>query len=158
MIRIHSHHLYLDLVSLLDTNSCFSDDLNNLFIEEGFPVLHGKHDMVMNLPCTMVSFSDSTFIIHPNSITKTRRPCSKLQGTFKLECHGCLCFVFLPYWQHTHGIDVASTVEPARRGTQGHHTVHFIFFQGLVPQLEPTTNPSFGGQELQPATLNCHLT
>jgi hypothetical protein len=25
---------------------------------------------------------------------------------------------------------------------KGHHTVHFIFFQGLVPQLEPTTNPS----------------
>jgi hypothetical protein len=24
-------------------------------------------------------------MIHTNSITKTRRPCSKLQGTFKLE-------------------------------------------------------------------------
>jgi hypothetical protein len=41
--------------------------------------------MVMNLPCTMVPFSDGTFIIHFNSITKTRRPCSKLQGTFMLE-------------------------------------------------------------------------
>jgi hypothetical protein len=85
MICIHAHHLNLDLISLLDTNSCFSYDLHNFFIQQRFPVLHGKHDMVMNLPCTMVSFSDSAFMIHLNSITKTRRPCSKLQGTFKLE-------------------------------------------------------------------------
>jgi hypothetical protein len=39
--------------------------------------------VVMNLPCTVVPFSDFTFVIHLCSITKT--PCSKLQGTFKLE-------------------------------------------------------------------------
>lgn len=110
MIRIHSHHLYLDLVSLLDTNSCFSDDLNNLFIEEGLPVLHGKHDMVMNLPCTMVSFSDSTFIIHPNSITKTRRPCSKLQGTFKLDD----CKIF---HAHTNSLTIVTNASILREGS-----------------------------------------
>jgi hypothetical protein len=41
--------------------------------------------MVMNLPRTVVPFSDSTFSVHLLSITKTRHPCSKLQGTFKLD-------------------------------------------------------------------------
>jgi hypothetical protein len=39
--------------------------------------------VIMNLPRTVVPFSDSAFIVHPCSIT--RRPCSKLQGTLKLE-------------------------------------------------------------------------
>ncbi len=34
MILIHAHHLNLDLVSLLDTGSCFSYDLHNLFIQQ----------------------------------------------------------------------------------------------------------------------------
>jgi hypothetical protein len=83
MISVHAHHLYFDLVSLLDSNSCFSNDLNNLFIEEGFPVLNRENNMVMNLPCTMVSFSNRAIRVHPLSITTN--PCSKLQGTFKLD-------------------------------------------------------------------------
>jgi hypothetical protein len=39
--------------------------------------------VVMNLPRTMVPFSNSAFRIHPVSITTC--PCSKLQGTLKLE-------------------------------------------------------------------------
>lgn len=89
MISVHAHHLYFDLVSLLDTNSCFSNDLNNLFIEEGFPVLNRENNMVMNLPCTMVSFSNRAIRVHPLSITTN--PCSKLQGTFKLERLSALC-------------------------------------------------------------------
>ena len=81
MILVHSHHLHLNLVSLLYASNRFSDYPNNLFIEKGFSVLDGEDDVIMNLPRTVVSFSDSAFIVHSRSITKT--PCSKLQGTFK---------------------------------------------------------------------------
>ncbi len=83
MISVHTHCLYLYFISLFYACGRFSDDLNNFFVEKRFPVLDRKNNMVMNLPCTMVPFSDSAFIIHPYSITKT--PCSELQGTFKLE-------------------------------------------------------------------------
>jgi hypothetical protein len=58
-------------------------DLNNLFVQERFPVFHREQDMVMNLPCTMVSCVNSSFSIHPVSITTIA--CSKLQGIFKLN-------------------------------------------------------------------------
>ena len=83
MVFVHAHRLHLDFVSLLYAGNCFSDDLDNLFVKKGFPILHGENDMVMNLPCTVVPFPDSTFIVHPRSITKT--PCSKLQGILKLN-------------------------------------------------------------------------
>ena len=83
MILVHAHRLYLDLISLLYARSRLSDYLDNLFVEKRFPVLDRENDVIMNLPCTMVPFPDSAFIVHPCSITKT--PCSKLQGTFKLE-------------------------------------------------------------------------
>jgi hypothetical protein len=85
MIPVHAHHFHLYLVSLLDAHGRFSDYPDDLFIEKGFPVLNREDDVIMNLPRTVVSFSDSAFIIHPRSITKT--PCSKLQGTFKFDCH-----------------------------------------------------------------------
>jgi hypothetical protein len=68
MISVHAHHLYFDLVSFLDTASCFSDDLNNLFVKKRLPILDGEDDVVMNLPCTMVSFSNRVFSVHPLSI------------------------------------------------------------------------------------------
>jgi len=83
MISVHAHRLHLDLISLHYARSRLSDYLDNLFVEKGFPVLDRKNDVIMNLPCTMVPFPDSAFIVHLCSITKT--PCSKLQGTLKLE-------------------------------------------------------------------------
>ena len=70
MILIHAHHLNLDLISFLYPDSSFSDDADNLFVEKGFPILDRENDMVMNLPCTMVPFANSAFIVHPTSITK----------------------------------------------------------------------------------------
>ena len=86
VILVHTHRFHLNLVSFLYTYRRFSDYLHNLFIEKGFSVLDGEDDVIMNLPRTVVSFSDSAFIVHPRSITKT--PCSKLQGTFKLDQRG----------------------------------------------------------------------
>ena len=70
MIPIHAHHFHLDLISLLDAHGRFPDYANDLFIEKGFPVLNRKDDVIMNLPCTMVSFSNCAFIVHLFSITR----------------------------------------------------------------------------------------
>jgi hypothetical protein len=83
MILVHAHHLYLDLVSFLYADSNLSDDLNNLFVKKGFPVLDREDNVVMNLPSAMISFSNRASSVHPLSITTN--PCSKLQGTFKLD-------------------------------------------------------------------------
>ena len=71
------------LISLLYARSRLSDYLDNLFVEKGSPVLDRENDVIMNLPCTVVPFFDSPFIVHLCSITKS--PCSKLQGTLKLD-------------------------------------------------------------------------
>ena len=55
-------------------------------LEKRFSALDRKDDVIMDLPCTVVPFSNSAFIVHPCSIT--RRPCSKLQGTLKLDQEG----------------------------------------------------------------------
>ena len=94
MILVHAHRLHLDLISLLYARSRLFDNLDNLFVKKGFPVLDGENDVIMNLPCTMVPFSDSTFIVHLCSITKT--PCSKLQGTFKLDTSTAFWSGFFP--------------------------------------------------------------
>ena len=70
MISIHAHRLHLDLISLLYARSRLSDYLDNLFVEKGFPVLDREDDMIMNLPRTVVSFSDSAFSVHLFSITR----------------------------------------------------------------------------------------
>ena len=70
MILIHAHRLYLNLVSLLYAHSGLFDYPDNLFVQKRFPVLDRKDDMVMNLPCTMVPFPNSAFIVHLISITK----------------------------------------------------------------------------------------
>ena len=69
VIPVHAHHLDLDLVSLLYTRSRFSDYPDDFFVQEGFPVLNREDDVIMNLPRTMVSFSNSAFTIHLTSIT-----------------------------------------------------------------------------------------
>ncbi len=68
MISVHAHHLHVDLVPLLDALNRFSDDPDNLFVEKGFPVLNQEDDVIMNLPCTMVSFSNRAFTVHRTSI------------------------------------------------------------------------------------------
>ncbi|HAR94495.1 MAG TPA: hypothetical protein DCR97_00800 [Deltaproteobacteria bacterium] len=52
-------------------------------VKKRFSVLDREDDVVMNLPRTMVPFSNGAFRIHPVSITTC--PCSKLQGTLKFE-------------------------------------------------------------------------
>jgi len=69
MIPVHAHHFHLYLVSLLDAHGRFSDYPDDLFIEKGFSVLNREDDVIMNLPCTVVSFSDSAFSVHLPSIT-----------------------------------------------------------------------------------------
>ena len=69
VIPVHAHHLHLDLVSLLYTHNRFSDYLDNLFVEKGFSVLDREDDVIMNLPCAMVPFSNSVFTVHLTSIT-----------------------------------------------------------------------------------------
>ena len=70
MILVHAHCFYLDLISLFNTHSRLSDYPDNLFVEKGFPILDREDDVIMNLPCAVVPFSDSTFIIHLPSITR----------------------------------------------------------------------------------------
>jgi hypothetical protein len=84
MISVHAHHLDLNLVSFFYTDSCFSYDLHGLFIQQGFSVLHGKHDMVMNLPSTMVSFSDSTFDPY-QQYNKNKAPLQQAAGNFQVR-------------------------------------------------------------------------
>ena len=74
VILVHSHRLYLDLVSLLYAYRSFSDYPDDLFVEKRLPVLDGEDDVVMNLPRAVVPFSDSAFIVHPCSITKQGAP------------------------------------------------------------------------------------
>jgi len=69
MIPVHSHHLHLNLITLLYPYNRFLNYLNNLFVEKRFSILYREDDVVMNLPRTMVSFSDSAFSIHLPSIT-----------------------------------------------------------------------------------------
>ena len=83
MILVHAHRFDLNFISLFYARSRLSDYAHNLFVEKGFPVLDREDDVVMNLPGTVVSFSNPAFIVHLCSITKT--PCSKLQGTLKRE-------------------------------------------------------------------------
>jgi len=68
MIPVHAHHLHLDLVSFLYALNRLSDYPDNLFVEKGFPVLNREDDVIMNLPCTMVPFSNRAFIVHRTSI------------------------------------------------------------------------------------------
>lgn len=58
MILVHSHRLNFDLVSLLYADRRFLNYPNHLFIEKRFSVLDRQDDMVMNLPNTMVSFTE----------------------------------------------------------------------------------------------------
>lgn len=83
MVLIHAHGLDFDLVSFLYTHRSFLDYPNYLFVKKRFSVLDREDNVVMNLPRTMVPFSNSAFRIHPVSITTC--PCSKLQGTVELE-------------------------------------------------------------------------
>jgi len=69
MILVHSHHLHLNLVPLLYADNRFLDDLDNLFVEKGFPILYREDDVVMNLPRAVVPFSDRAFSVHLPSIT-----------------------------------------------------------------------------------------
>ncbi len=68
MIPLHAHHLHIDLISLLYALCRFSDDPDNLFVEQGFSVLDREDDVIMNLPRTVVSFSDRAFTVHTTSI------------------------------------------------------------------------------------------
>gem|GEM_PF-3668819 len=70
MIFVHSHCLHLDLISLLDACGSLPDYPDNLFVKKRFPVLDREDDVIMNLPCTVVPFSDGAFIVHPCSITR----------------------------------------------------------------------------------------
>ena len=83
MVPVHAHRFDLNLVSFLYAHGGLSYYLDHLFVEEGFSILDREDEVIMNLPCTVVSFSDSAFSIHLCSITKA--PCSKLQGTFKFD-------------------------------------------------------------------------
>ena len=68
MILVHAHHLHLYLVPLLYADNRFPDYLDNLFVEKRLSVLHWEDDMVMNLPSTVVPFSDRAFGVHLPSI------------------------------------------------------------------------------------------
>lgn len=78
MIFVHTHRFDLDLISLLYTHGRLSYYLDNLFVEEGFSVLDREDDVIMNLPRTVVPFSDTAFTVHLPSIT--RPPVASYRG------------------------------------------------------------------------------
>ena len=56
--------LKLAIVALLNTSCRLNSDPNNITIQQRFPILHRKHDVVMYLPGAMTPFLNYTFA-HP---------------------------------------------------------------------------------------------
>jgi len=58
MVVIHTQSFQFDIVSFLNLYRCLSDYFDNFLIQQRFPVLHRKNNMIVNRPSTMIAFVD----------------------------------------------------------------------------------------------------
>ena len=76
MIFVATYSFHFNRKALLDLLSSFYDDLYYLFIQKGFPIFHGKYNMIVYLPNTMVSPADLLlfFIHHVSMVPQNPNP------------------------------------------------------------------------------------
>ena len=67
MVPLAANAFHIDCVPITDALRCLKDYSYNLFIQERFPVLDRKYDVVMDLPGAMIPFSD-LFVSHEDSV------------------------------------------------------------------------------------------
>ena len=64
MVSVAPYPLKLNVVALLNPSRRLNYDPNHIIIQQRFPILHRKHDVVMYLPGAMTPFLNYTFA-HP---------------------------------------------------------------------------------------------
>ena len=67
MVPIAANAFHIDCVPITDALRCFQDYPYDLFIQERFPILDRKYNVVMDLPGAVIPFSD-IFVSHEGSV------------------------------------------------------------------------------------------
>lgn len=82
VILVRPNRFHLDRKPFRNLCRCFLNDRGHLLIQQRLALFYRKHNMVVDLPCTVRSIANPIFplIRHAPEGTKERDPRSKLRG------------------------------------------------------------------------------